>query len=144
MSVQVWPKDTVQEGQLVNLTCVAWSTRPAQLTYMWYQDGKRRPGAHSIPLPNVTVMDAASYHCGVVAPGQAPRLSRPVILDVLCECGWLQGGAGRHDSSLQGSGHGQSPIGVQPISLVHKLLWLMEHYTRSIRVGGLWGYILFG
>ncbi|XP_039719769.1 sialoadhesin isoform X2 [Pteropus medius] len=83
VSVQVWPKDTVQEGQLVNLTCVAWSTRPAQLTYMWYQDGKQRPGAHSIALPNVTVTDAASYHCGVVVPGQALRLSRPVTLDVL-------------------------------------------------------------
>ncbi|ELK04002.1 Sialoadhesin [Pteropus alecto] len=83
VSVQVWPKDTVQEGQLVNLTCVAWSARPAQLTYMWYQDGKQRPGAHSIALPNVTVTDAASYHCGVVVPGQALRLSRPVTLDVL-------------------------------------------------------------
>ncbi|XP_023392455.1 sialoadhesin [Pteropus vampyrus] len=83
VSVQVWPKDTVQEGQLVNLTCVAWSTRPAQLTYMWYQDGKQRPGAHSIALPNVTVTDAASYHCGVVVPGQTLRLSRPVTLDVL-------------------------------------------------------------
>ncbi|XP_062932438.1 sialoadhesin [Cynocephalus volans] len=83
VSVQVWPKATVQEGQLVNLTCLAWTTRLAQLTYTWYQDGQQRPGARTISLPNVTVSDAASYRCGVGPPGQAPRLSRPVILDVL-------------------------------------------------------------
>ncbi|KAK2505525.1 hypothetical protein MC885_019762, partial [Smutsia gigantea] len=83
VSVQVWPKATVQEGQLVNLTCLVWTTRLGQLTYTWYQDGQQRPGARSILLPNVTVTDAASYRCGVVNPGQAPRLSRPVILDVL-------------------------------------------------------------
>lgn len=112
VSVQVWPKATVQEGQLVNLTCLVWSTRLAQLTYTWYKDGQQHPGARSILLPNVTVMDAASYRCSVVTPGQAPHLSRPVILDILCECGWLQGGARKNDSSLQGSGHGQSPTGV--------------------------------
>ncbi|KAM7125926.1 sialoadhesin isoform 1-T3 [Molossus nigricans] len=83
VSVQVWPKATVQEGQPVNLTCLVWTTHLAQLTYTWYQDGQQRPGAQSIYLPNVTVADAASYHCGVVTPGQAPRFSRPVILDVL-------------------------------------------------------------
>ncbi|KAM5219820.1 sialoadhesin isoform 2-T2 [Hipposideros larvatus] len=83
VSVQVWPKATVQEGQLVNLTCLVWSTRLAQLTYTWYQDGQQHPGAHSILLPNVTVTDATSYRCGVVTPGQAPRLSTPVILDIL-------------------------------------------------------------
>lgn len=92
VSVQVWPKATVQEGQLVNLTCLVWTTHKAQLTYTWYQDGKQRPGARSILLPNVTVTDAASYHCGVVTPGQAPRFSGPVILDVLCE--WLLAGWG--------------------------------------------------
>nr|XP_012610711.1 sialoadhesin isoform X2 [Microcebus murinus] len=83
VSVQVWPGATVQEGQLVNLTCLVWTTRPAQLTYMWDQDGQQRPGARSILLPNVTVSDAASYRCGVGLPGQAPRLSRSVTLDVL-------------------------------------------------------------
>ncbi|KAF6089335.1 sialic acid binding Ig like lectin 1 [Phyllostomus discolor] len=83
VNVQVWPKAAVQEGQLVNLTCLVWTAHPVQLTYTWYQDGQERPGAHSLHLPNVTVSDAAPYHCGVVAPGQAPRLSRPVILDVL-------------------------------------------------------------
>uniref|UniRef100_H0WI58 Sialoadhesin n=2 Tax=Otolemur garnettii TaxID=30611 RepID=H0WI58_OTOGA len=83
VSVQVWPSTTVQEGQLVNLTCLVWSTRLAQLTYTWYQDGQQRLGAHSILLPNVTVMDAASYRCGVGAPGQTPHLSRPVTLGVL-------------------------------------------------------------
>ncbi|XP_057358779.1 sialoadhesin isoform X3 [Manis pentadactyla] len=83
VSVQVWPEATVQEGQLVNLTCLVWTTHLDQLTYTWYQDGQQRPGAHSILLPSVTVTDAASYRCGVVKPGQAPRLSRPVILDVL-------------------------------------------------------------
>ncbi|XP_054429464.1 sialoadhesin [Pteronotus mesoamericanus] len=83
VSVQVWPKATVQEGQMVNLTCLVWTTHLAQLTYTWYQDGRQRPGAHAIHLPNVTATDAASYHCGVVTPGQAPRLSRPVVLDVL-------------------------------------------------------------
>ncbi|XP_053429867.1 sialoadhesin isoform X2 [Nycticebus coucang] len=83
VSVLVWPSATVQEGQLVNLTCLVWSTRLAQLTYTWYQDGQQRLGARSILLPNVTVMDAASYHCGVGAPGQTPHLSRPVTLDVL-------------------------------------------------------------
>ncbi|XP_070276091.1 sialoadhesin [Myotis yumanensis] len=82
VSVQVWPKASVREGQPVNLTCLVWTTHKAQLTYTWYQDGKQRPGAHSIHLPNVTVTDAASYHCGVVTPGQAPRFSGPVILDV--------------------------------------------------------------
>lgn len=136
VSVQVWPKATVQEGQLVNLTCLVWSTRLAQLTYTWYQDGQRHPGAHSILLPNVTVTDATSYCCGVVTPGQAPRLSTPVILDILCECGWLQGGAGRNDSSLQGSGHGQSLSGVHLGNFVQELIQLMEHCTRSIRVVG--------
>nr|XP_008531834.1 PREDICTED: sialoadhesin [Equus przewalskii] len=83
VSVQVWPKATVQEGQLVNLTCLVWTTRLAELTYMWYQDGQQRPGAHSILLPNVTVTDAATYRCGLLTPGQAPRLSTPVTLDVL-------------------------------------------------------------
>lgn len=92
VSVQVWPKATVREGQPVNLTCLVWTRHKAQLTYTWYQDGKQRPGAHSIYLPNVTVTDAASYHCGVAVPGQAPRFSRPVILDVLCE--WLVAGWG--------------------------------------------------
>ncbi|XP_077623007.1 sialoadhesin [Crocuta crocuta] len=83
VSVQVWPKAIVQEGQLVNLTCLVWTTNQTQPTYIWYQDGQQRPGAHSILLPNVTVTDAASYLCGVLIPGRAPRLSRPVILDVL-------------------------------------------------------------
>ncbi|XP_045384966.1 sialoadhesin isoform X2 [Lemur catta] len=83
VSVQVWPGATVQEGQLVNLTCLVWTTRLAQLTYTWDQDGQQRPGARSILLPNVTVTDAASYRCGVGPPGQAPRLSRSVTLDVL-------------------------------------------------------------
>ncbi|KAB0391082.1 hypothetical protein E2I00_008962, partial [Balaenoptera physalus] len=86
VSVQVWPKATVQEGQLVNLTCLVWTTHMAQLTYTWYQDGQQRPGTvHSIPLPNVTVMDAASYRCGVLTLGQTLHLSRPVTLDVLCD-----------------------------------------------------------
>ncbi|XP_076972874.1 sialoadhesin [Tamandua tetradactyla] len=82
ISVQVWPQTVVQEGQLVNLTCVVWSDHLAQLNYTWYWDGQQRPGARSIPLPNVTVTDAASYRCGVGTPGQAPHLSRPVTLDV--------------------------------------------------------------
>ncbi|KAM6163796.1 sialoadhesin [Rhynchocyon petersi] len=82
VSVQVWPEAKVREGQPVNLTCLVW-THLTQLTYTWYQDGQQRPGARSILLPNVTVKDAASYRCGVVTPGQAPHLSRPVSLDVL-------------------------------------------------------------
>ncbi|XP_004840788.1 sialoadhesin isoform X1 [Heterocephalus glaber] len=83
VSVQVWPKATVKEGQQVNLTCLVWATHLAQLTYIWYQDGQKRPGARSISLPNVTLIDAASYRCSVGSPGQAPRLSTPVTLDVL-------------------------------------------------------------
>ncbi|XP_029773546.1 sialoadhesin isoform X2 [Suricata suricatta] len=83
VSVQVWPKAIVQEGQLVNLTCLVWTINQTQPTYIWYRDGQQRPGAHSILLPNVTVTDAAAYHCGVLTPGREPRLSRPVILDVL-------------------------------------------------------------
>ncbi|XP_041588777.1 sialoadhesin isoform X2 [Vulpes lagopus] len=83
VSVHVWPKAIVQEGQLVNLTCLVWTTNLTQPTYTWYRDGQQRPSALSILLPNVTVMDAASYRCGVVRPGQAPHLSRPVTLDVL-------------------------------------------------------------
>ncbi|XP_060043093.1 sialoadhesin isoform X2 [Erinaceus europaeus] len=83
VSVQVWPNTTVHEGQLVNLTCLVWTSQLAQLIYTWYQDGQRRPSAHSILLPNVTVMDAATYRCSVASPGQAPHLSRPVTLDVL-------------------------------------------------------------
>ena len=86
MSVQVWPKATVQEGQLVNLTCLVWTTHMTQLTYTWYQDGQQRPdAAQSIALPNVTVVDATSYSCGVLIPGQTLHRSRPVTLDVLCE-----------------------------------------------------------
>lgn len=103
VSVHVWPKAIVQEGQLVNLTCLVWTTNLTQPTYTWYRDGQQRPGALSILLPNVTVMDAASYRCGVVRPGQAPHLSRPVTLDVLCEFGWMQDRAKRNDSSPQGS-----------------------------------------
>ncbi|XP_057558159.1 sialoadhesin isoform X2 [Hippopotamus amphibius kiboko] len=84
VSVQVWPKATVQEGQLVNLTCLVWTTQVAQLNYTWYQDRQQRPGTTpSILLPNVTVMDAASYRCGVLTPGRALHLSRPVTLDIL-------------------------------------------------------------
>lgn len=87
----------------MNLTCLVWTTHLTQLTYTWYQDGQQRPGARSVFLPNVTVTDAASYRCGVVTPGRAPHLSRPVTLDVLCEFGWMQGGATRNDGSPQGS-----------------------------------------
>ncbi|KAM9682127.1 sialoadhesin isoform 3-T3 [Dama dama] len=84
VSVQVWPKATVQEGQLVNMTCLVWTTHVTQPTYTWYKDGQQRPDtAHSIALPSVTVMDATSYRCGVLVPGQTLRLSRPVTLDVL-------------------------------------------------------------
>ncbi|KAM5245845.1 sialoadhesin [Ctenodactylus gundi] len=83
VSVQVWPKAAVQEGQQVNLTCLVWANHPAQLSYMWYQDGQQRLGSRSIFLPNVTATDAASYRCSVGSPGQAPRLSTPVALDVL-------------------------------------------------------------
>ncbi|XP_010609300.1 sialoadhesin isoform X4 [Fukomys damarensis] len=83
VSVQVWPKATMQEGQQVNLTCLVWATHLAQLTYTWYQDGQKRQGARSISLPNVTLADAASYRCGVGSPGKAPRFSTPVTLDVL-------------------------------------------------------------
>lgn len=103
MSVQVQPRAVVQEGQLVNLTCLVWTSNLTQLTYTWYQDGQQRPGAHSILLPNVTVTDTASYRCGVVTPGQAPHLSRPVTLDVLCEFRWMQDGTKKNDGSPQGS-----------------------------------------
>lgn len=94
VSVQVWPKATVQEGQLVNMTCLVWTTHVTQPTYTWYKDGQQLPDtAHSIALPSVTVVDATSYRCGVLVPGQTLRLSRPVTLDVLCESGWRQGGA---------------------------------------------------
>ncbi|XP_005380854.2 PREDICTED: sialoadhesin [Chinchilla lanigera] len=83
VSVQVWPKATVREGQQVNLTCLVWATHQAQLTYTWYQDGQQRPGARSISLPNVTLANAASYRCAVGSPGQVPRLSTPVTLDIL-------------------------------------------------------------
>uniref|UniRef100_A0A8C9PN26 Sialoadhesin n=1 Tax=Spermophilus dauricus TaxID=99837 RepID=A0A8C9PN26_SPEDA len=83
VSVQVWPKAVVQEGQQVNLTCLVWAASLAQLTYTWYQDGQQRRGARSISLPNVTVTDAASYRCGVGLPGQPPHLSRPATLDIL-------------------------------------------------------------
>ncbi|KAG8513422.1 LOW QUALITY PROTEIN: Sialoadhesin, partial [Galemys pyrenaicus] len=83
VSLQVWPEASVQEGRLVNLTCLVWTTRPAQLTYVWYQDGQQRPGGHAISLPKVRVVDAATYRCGAVLPGQATRLSKPVTLDVL-------------------------------------------------------------
>ncbi|XP_055466457.1 sialoadhesin isoform X2 [Psammomys obesus] len=81
--VTAWPNATVQEGQQVNLTCVVWSTHQASLRYTWYKGGQQLLGASSIFLPNVTVMDATSYRCGVGLPGQAPHLSRPVTLDVL-------------------------------------------------------------
>ncbi|KAM5177258.1 sialoadhesin [Callospermophilus lateralis] len=83
VSVQVWPKAVVQEGQQVNLTCLVWAASLTQLTYTWYQDGQQRRGARSISLPNVTVTDAASYRCGVGLPGQPPHLSRPATLDIL-------------------------------------------------------------
>ncbi|OWK03509.1 hypothetical protein Celaphus_00007675, partial [Cervus elaphus hippelaphus] len=84
VSVQVWPKATVQEGQLVNMTCLVWTTHVTQPTYTWYKDGQQLPDtAHSIALPSVTVVDATSYRCGVLVPGQTLRLSRPVTLDVL-------------------------------------------------------------
>uniref|UniRef100_A0A8C0WFA8 Sialoadhesin n=1 Tax=Castor canadensis TaxID=51338 RepID=A0A8C0WFA8_CASCN len=83
VKVYVWPNTTVLEGEQVNLTCRVWTNLPVQFTYSWYQDGQQRPGAHTISLPNVTATDATSYRCGVKLPGQMPRLSRPVTLDVL-------------------------------------------------------------
>ncbi|XP_052580840.1 sialoadhesin isoform X2 [Peromyscus californicus insignis] len=81
--VMAWPNTTVQEGQWVNLTCLVWTTKQAPLSYTWYKGGQQLPGARSISLTNVTVVDATSYRCGVGLPGQAPHLSRPVTLDVL-------------------------------------------------------------
>lgn len=90
VSVQIWPQPAIQEGQSATLTCQVWTSRLTQLNYTWYQDGRQWPGTGSISLPNVTVVDAASYRCGVVTPGQAPRLSRPVALDVLCKSAGAQ------------------------------------------------------
>lgn len=90
MRVLTWPNATVQEGQQVNLTCLVWTAKQAPLSYTWYKGGQQLPGARSISLPNVTVIDATSYRCGVGLPGQAPYLSRPVTLDVLCESGWVR------------------------------------------------------
>ncbi|EGV92421.1 Sialoadhesin [Cricetulus griseus] len=81
--VIAWPNATVQEGQQVNLTCLVWTNEQAPLSYTWYKGGQRLLGARSISLPNVTVIDATSYRCGVGLSGQAPHLSRPVTLDVL-------------------------------------------------------------
>ncbi|XP_028610563.1 sialoadhesin isoform X2 [Grammomys surdaster] len=81
--VAVWPNATVQEGQQVNLTCLVWSTHQDSLSYTWYKGGQQLLGARSVSLPSVTVLDAASYRCGVGLPGHSPHLSRPVTLDVL-------------------------------------------------------------
>ena len=129
----MWPKAIVQEGQLVNLTCLVWTTNLTQPTYTWYRDGQQRPGALSILLPNVTVMDAASYRCGVVRPGQAPHLSRPVTLDVLCEFGWMQDRAKRNDSSPRGSRAWPEPhrCPTQELSPIH----VMKLRTGSTELG---------
>ncbi|XP_069862966.1 sialoadhesin isoform X2 [Dipodomys merriami] len=82
VSVQVWPNATVQEGKEVALVCHVWTNEEARLTYTWYRDGQECHGAHSSQL-NVTVKNATSYYCGASLPGQAPRLSRPVTLNVL-------------------------------------------------------------
>lgn len=81
--VAVWPNATVQEGQQVNLSCLAWSTHQDSLSYTWYKGGQQLLGVRSISLPSVTVSDATSYRCGVGLPGHTPHLSRPVTLDVL-------------------------------------------------------------
>ncbi|KAM4841654.1 LOW QUALITY PROTEIN: sialoadhesin [Thomomys bottae] len=82
VNVQVWPNASVQEGKEVALICHVWSNEKAQLTYTWYQDGQECQGAQSAQL-NVTVKNTTSYYCGASLPGQAPRLSRPVTLNVL-------------------------------------------------------------
>ncbi|XP_048204837.1 sialoadhesin isoform X2 [Perognathus longimembris pacificus] len=82
VNVQVWPNATVQEGKEVALICHVWTNEKTQLTYTWYRDGQECQGAHSAQL-NVTVKNATSYYCGASLPGQAPRLSRPVTLNVL-------------------------------------------------------------
>lgn len=87
--VAVWPNATVQEGQQVNLSCLAWSTHQDSLSYTWYKGGQQLLGVRSISLPSVTVSDATSYRCGVGLPGHTPHLSKPVTLDVLCESGWV-------------------------------------------------------
>lgn len=107
--VTVWPNATVQEGQQVNLTCLVWSSHQASLSYTWYKGGQQLLGASTIFLPNVTVVDATSYRCGVGLPGQAPHLSRPVTLDVLCESGWVWAAVERVTEAHRDQGMGAPP-----------------------------------
>lgn len=107
--VKAWPNATVHEGQQVNLTCLVWTTHQVPLSYTWYKGGQRLLGASSIFLPNVTVTDATSYRCGVGLPGQAPYLSRPFTLDVLCESGWVWAVAERVTETHRDQGMREPP-----------------------------------
>lgn len=131
--VIAWPNATVQEGQQVNLTCLVWTNEQAPLSYTWYKGGQRLLGARSISLPNVTVIDATSYRCGVGLSGQAPHLSRPVTLDVLCECGWVWVAVERVTKTHRDQGMGKLPS-VQPKSST--ISQLQSTGQGTLRVGG--------
>ncbi|KAM9027373.1 sialoadhesin [Ara ararauna] len=82
--VGISPSPDVREGDAVNLTCVVESSGVEVLSYSWYKN-KVWVSSGSSPLlsfPNITVTDAASYHCSVQTPART-HSSAATTLSVL-------------------------------------------------------------
>ncbi|XP_065518893.1 sialoadhesin isoform X3 [Lathamus discolor] len=82
--VQISPSPAVREGDAVTLTCVVESSGVQVLRYSWYKNEVWVSSGSSpvLSFPNITVTDAASYHCSVRTPART-HSSAPITLSVL-------------------------------------------------------------
>ncbi|XP_057266333.1 sialoadhesin isoform X2 [Pezoporus wallicus] len=82
--VRISPSPDVREGDAVNLTCVVESGGVQVLRYSWFKNEVWVSSGSSpvLSFPNITVPDAASYHCSVRTSART-HSSAPITLSVL-------------------------------------------------------------
>ncbi|KAM4807611.1 sialoadhesin [Rhinophrynus dorsalis] len=81
--IQISPSSVVPEGIKVNLTCVVSTDAPDKVTYGWYKNGNKYPGAATKTLVFGTVSseDGGSYYC-TVQSDKGSKSSSSVTLSV--------------------------------------------------------------
>lgn len=81
--ILVSPTSVVQEGEMVNMTCMVTSETTDGVSYMWYKNGNKLINTmKTLPFVNVTSKDRGSYYC-VVERHQGSKFSPSVTLNIL-------------------------------------------------------------
>ncbi|KAM3936969.1 sialoadhesin-like [Leptodactylus fuscus] len=82
--IAISPSSMVQEGQAVNLTCIAASEDANTATYTWYKNGAvySEGSRNVLQFTNVTSEDRGGFHCRVQSP-RGTKDSQSVMLNVL-------------------------------------------------------------